>query len=244
MMASIHRSVIYWLRAEYRKHPPAIAQDASPFEWMRRIIAKLRNRWMKQIEEAAPKLADYFATAVQNRSDAELKKILRDGGFLVKFTNTKAMQDVRAATIAENVSLIKSIPSRFFDQIEGIISRGYAQGYDLKTVTDELQHTFGVTRKRAAFISRDQASKLNSQLTHVRYQEAGIQTMRWQHSLGGKTVRYTHRHVMNGKEYDIKEGMFDPDPKVNRTIYPGTLINCRCIGRAVLPGITKAYRGV
>jgi uncharacterized protein with gpF-like domain len=246
LVAKIHRSVLWWTRAEYRKHPPAIvqdgsniafvniAQDASPFEWMRRILAQLRKRWLKAIEATAPKLAEYYALAVGKRVDTDLQKILRDGGFLIDFQATKAMRDVRAASIAENVSLIRSIPEQYFTQIEGIISRGYAQGYDLKRVTDALQERFKVTRKRAAFIARDQGNKLNAQLTRARYLESGITHAIWRHSMAGKEPRRTHIE-MDGEPFDLAEGMYDPDPKVRRHIHPGELINCRCIARPIVP---------
>ena len=40
----------------------------------------------------------------------------------------------------------------------------------------------------------------------------------------------------DGKEYDIKTGWFDPDPKVRKHIRPGELIHCRCLVTPVLPG--------
>lgn len=235
IVENLHRSTLWWIRAEYRKRPPAIAQDATPFEWMRRVVGKLRDRWVRSIEEAAPKLADYFAQATQNRVDADLKKILRDGGFSIKWQETAGMRDVRAALIAENVALIKSIPSQFFDRVEGIISRGYASGFDLKTVTDELQHAFGLSRKRAAFIASDQASKLSSQLSARRSIDAGLFTAIWKHSHAGKKPRPSHLNIMDGQEFDLREGLFDPDPKVRKKVLPGFLPRCRCTHRVVVP---------
>ena len=145
------------------------------------------------------------------------------------------MRDIRAASIQGNVSLIKSIPSRYFDSVEEIISRGYASGFDLKSVTDELEKTFRLSRKRAAFIARDQGSKLSSQLSARRAIDSGLHMAIWKHSHAGVTPRYTHLHIMNGQEFDLREGLFDPDPRVNKKILPGTEINCRCIARIIVP---------
>lgn len=238
MIEQVHRSALWHIRAAYRKNPPRIAQDATPFDFMRKLIQRLKDRWLTQIDETAPKLAAYFDQAVSDRTDAALKKILRDGGFSVKFQVTPAMRDVRAASIAENVSLIRSLPSRYFEEIEGIVSRGYANGYDLKRVTDELQARYNVTRNRAKFIASDQASKLNSQLSRARHQEIGIRTAIWTHSGGGKEPRHTHLHVMNGKEFDLADGLFDPDPRVNKKIHCGELIRCRCVARPIVPGFS------
>jgi SPP1 gp7 family putative phage head morphogenesis protein len=233
-LISVHRSVLWFVSAEFKKHPPALARDASPFDYLRRLIRKLRDRWLTAIDETAPKLAEYFAQACAKRVDADLKKILRDGGWTVNFQMTKAMQDVRAASIAENVALIKSIPSQYFDQVEQVISRAYANGYDLKRATDELQARFKVSRKRAKFIARDQSSKLNAQLSRARYQEAGITHALWKHSMAGKEPRRTHIE-MDGEPFELAKGMYDPDPKVKAWVHPGELINCRCIARPLVP---------
>jgi len=239
MLESVHKSVIWWVSAEYKKHPPAtLAMDASPFTWLMRVLKRLRNRWLSRIEEAAPKVAAYFDQSVANRSDAALKTILRDAGISVRFQETAAMRDIRAASVAENVSLIKSIPEKYFTEIEGIVSRGYSNGYDLKTVTDELHKRFDISRKRAAFIASDQAKKLNAQLVRCRSIESGLTRAKWLHSHAGKVPRHTHLHVLDGQEYNLAEGLFDPDPKVNRKINAGELINCRCLALPIVEGFS------
>ena len=234
MLDQIHASIVWWLAAEFKKHPPAMAQDASPFDFMLKLVGKLRNRWMKAIDDTAPRLAEYFATAIHRRSDAVLKKILKEQGFTINFQRTKAMNDVWAASVHENVSLIKSIAGTYLGQVEQTISRAYAQGYDLKRATDELQDRYKVSRKRAKFIARDQASKMNSQMTRVRAQENGLTHAIWKHSFSGKEPRRTHVE-MDGEPFELAVGMYDPDPKVQRHIQCGELINCRCIARYLVP---------
>jgi SPP1 gp7 family putative phage head morphogenesis protein len=148
---------------------------------------------------------------------------------------TAAMQDVFAATVQANVSLIKSIPAQYFTQIEGIVMRGVQTGYDLKQITDDLQHQFKVSRKRAAFIARDQASKATSTLGRARQMSLGITKAIWVHSHAGKVPRPEHVK-MDGKEYDLSEGMFDPVE--GKYIFPGQLINCRCFSRGIVPGFS------
>jgi hypothetical protein len=41
---------------------------------------------------------------------------------------------------------------------------------------------------------------------------------------------------MNGKKYDVNKGMWDP--AVNRYIFPGEEINCRCSSRSIIPGFS------
>ncbi|ECA6622484.1 phage head morphogenesis protein, partial [Salmonella enterica subsp. enterica serovar Braenderup] len=42
----MHNSVLYWLRAEYRKTD--LAQDASPVNLMRGAMQQLARRWQKK----------------------------------------------------------------------------------------------------------------------------------------------------------------------------------------------------
>lgn len=234
MLHALHRSLVWWIAAEYKKHPPALAQDASPFEWLQKLVRRLRNRWLKKIDEAAPKIAEYFATAVQKRSDKMLKKILKESGFTIGFQKTPAMQDAWAASVHENVSLIKSIPRQYLDQVEQSVSRAYSNGYDMKRLSDELQERFKVSKKRATFIARDQTSKLSSQMARVRAIENGITHAIWRHSHAGKSFRRTHLE-MDGEPFELAKGMWDPDPKVKAWIQPGFLPNCKCVHRMLIP---------
>ena len=62
---------MWFLRAQYRKAPPILAQDR-PADNMRRAAGELGNRWEKRFDAAARELGAYFATAAAHRSDAKL----------------------------------------------------------------------------------------------------------------------------------------------------------------------------
>lgn len=226
-----------FLKAQYRRTPPAMAQDASPAEELRRELRKLGARWEKRFDEASAKLARWFARSASKRSEDALRKILRDAGISVRFTMTPAMRDVLDATVADNVSLIKSIAGEYHTQVEGLVMRSVAAGRDLGHLTGELEHRFGVTRRRAALIASTQNNMATASMTRARQGEAGIEWAVWLHSHGGKEPRPTHL-ANSGKRYKVAEGWFDPDPKVKRRIWPGELINCRCVSRPVVKGFS------
>jgi uncharacterized protein with gpF-like domain len=114
--------------------------------------------------------------------------------------------------------------------------RSVLKGRDLKTLTDELEHRYGLTRKRAALISHDQNNKATAQIQRVRQLEVGILEARWVHSAGGRTQRPTHVKASRDRvTYDVRTGWYDPDE--GRKILPGELINCRCIAAPVIPGL-------
>lgn len=230
-------SYAHWIRAAYRAHPPAIAQDEVPSKELERALRKLSKQWQKNFDGSAEALAAYFATKIENRSRRTLTKILKDGGWTVRFKVTAALRDVMTATIAENVSLIKSIPTQFHTQVEGLVMRSVTAGRDLAPLVKGLQKQFGVTRRRAELIARDQNNKATAAVTRARYIDMGIEEAIWLHSGGGKRKRPTHV-TQSGKKYNVAEGWFDPDPKVRRFIHPGELINCRCVPRPVVKGFS------
>jgi SPP1 gp7 family putative phage head morphogenesis protein len=235
LIVEMDNSVVYWLRAAYRANEPVMAQDRTPADELRDAIRKLAKRWQKNFDEAAPALAEYFAQAVADRSGGALMAILKKAGFTVKFKMTRAMRDVMAATVGQQVSLIKSIPSRYFTNIEGLVMRSVQTGRDLGQLTKDLQEQFGVTHRRAAFIARDQNNKATASMTRARQDELGLNEAIWVHSGGGKHPRPTHV-AMHGKKYDVNKGMWDS--AVNRWIFPGEEINCRCISRSIIPGFS------
>lgn len=235
LIDEMHRSIMFWVRAAYRANPPKMAQDRNPAQELRAAMRKLAEQWQRNFDDAAPKLAEYFAKAVRLRSDAALRKILRDGGISVKFKMTSTMRDVVDATITEQVNLIKSIPQRYLTQVEGMVMRSIQTGRDLGALSKELQTQLGVTRRRAALIARDQNNKASASMTRARQDAVGVTEGDWVHSNAGKHPRPTHV-AMHGKRFNLRKGMYDS--AVGKWILPGELINCRCIWRPVIKGFS------
>jgi SPP1 gp7 family putative phage head morphogenesis protein len=180
-------------------------------------------------------MAKYFAKSSASRSDAAMRSILKRGGWTVRFKMTAAMRDVMNATIAENVGLIKSIPEQYHTEVQGLVMRSATAGRDLSTLSDELERRYAITRKRAELVARDQTNKMTANFTRVRQTELGITEAIWLHSGGGKTPRRSHL-AKNGKRYDVATGWYDPD--VKQYIWPGTLINCRCVSKPIVRGFS------
>lgn len=207
---------------------------ATPAANLQDALDGLGARWTARFEEAAPKLGQWFATTAARRTNAGLQRILRDGGVTVEFQMTPVMRDIFNATVSENVGLIKSIGSQYHSEVQGMVMRSVTAGRDLGGLTKELEGRFDITRRRAAFIARDQNNKSTANFVKVRQTEHNLMAT-WLHSAGGKEPRPTH--VKNsGKIYDPKTGWYDP--AVKRYIWPGTEINCRCVSRTVVKGFS------
>lgn len=231
----MQRSCLWWVRAAYRANAPEIAQDETPASVIRAAIRRLTVRWTKRFDKVGAKLGAWFAQAAGRRSDSAMRKILRDAGISVEFQRTAAMRDIEQATVAQAVSLIKTIPQRHMAAVEGAVMRSVQTGRDLGALARDLKQIAGVSDKRAAFIARDQNNKCTAAFARARQIEAGITEAVWIHSSAGKKPRPSHV-AMNGKTYQVAKGMWDPDER--KWCFPGSLINCRCLCRPVVPGFT------
>lgn len=236
MVAEMHGSVEYWLTAGYRKFPPRMAavvdyaQDASPSASIKRILNELAKRWIARFDESAPKIADAYLQGMFKASDSAMRKALKDAGWTVEFKMTPAVRDAFNASLQENVGLIRSIPEKYLQQVEGVVMRSYSAGRDLETMVKELKQLYPGTSHRAELIARDQSNKANAIVTRARQMELGITEAIWMHSHAGKNPRSDHV-AANGKRYNIAEGC-----KISgEFIQPGEEINCRCTSRAILP---------
>ena len=236
LIATMHADILRTVTREYRANTPEIvllAADASPARAMQAALQKLGKRWLDRFDELAPRMAEYFATAVKDRVDATYRADLRRAGMTVRFKMTAAMNDAYQAVRAENVSLIRSIPEQHLTAVEGHVMRSVQRGRDLGGLTEALVDQFGVTKRRAARIARHQNNAATATMRVVRELELGITEGDWLHSAGGKTPRPPHV-AFSRKRFKIAEGhdFHDGEGKV----MPGVLLGCRCTWTAVVPG--------
>jgi SPP1 gp7 family putative phage head morphogenesis protein len=236
LIEAMDESVQYWVRTRFKNNAPLLAMDdILPANELKRTLRELAKRWQKNFDDAAPLLAKYFALDVGKRTDAALRKILRDGGFSVKFKMTREMRDVFNATREANVALIKSIPQQYLRNVEGAVMRSVQTGRDLGSLAKYLEKNYGSTKKRAAFIARSQNNLATGAMNRARQVQLGVTKAKWRHSGAGKEPRPSHVKN-NGKLYDVKKGWYDPHEK--KWILPGELPNCRCVSISVISGFS------
>lgn len=230
LIGEMHSDAELWLTQQYHAAPPLQAQDASPAREMQKRFQEVAKKWIRRFEKQAPEIAKKYVYAQYAATDSAMRMALRDVGFEVKFKMTRAMSDALTASLNENVSLIKSIPTQYLQQVEGVMSRAYASGQTLKEVVTRLRKLYPKAADRAVVIARDQTNKANAVVVKARQLELGITEAIWIHSHGGKVPRPDHL-AANGRRYKIAEGCLIS----GELIQPGELINCRCVSRPVLP---------
>jgi SPP1 gp7 family putative phage head morphogenesis protein len=236
LVTEMAASYQYWIKAAMRENPPKMAavveaaEDASPSDKITRRVRELARRWQEKFDEEAPRIAASYVTKMFRATDSAMRASMKAAGWAVDFTMTPAVRDAFDASVAENVSLIKSIPSQYHTQVEGSVMRGYAAGRDLQAMTKDLRALYPKASKRVTLIARDQSNKANAVVNRARQLELGITEAIWMHSSAGKEPRPDHV-AANGKKYKIAEGC-----KISgEYIQPGQMINCRCTSRPVLP---------
>ena len=213
-----------------------MAQDeAGPTEgegWANRIVDGLLKKWEDLFDRESQRMATWFVGRVTTHSRRSVDNALKDAGLTVKLTMSPASRQIVEKAIDDNAKLISKIPEKQFASLRKMIDDSVKKGRDLGGLTKGLEEEFGMTRRRAVVISRDQNNKATEALTVSRYKEAGITEAIWMHRSGSKQPRESHLK-MNGQKFNLAEGLYDED--FGDKVMPGQLVNCRCTCRAVIP---------
>ena len=233
LVTEMHRSTVYWLLAEYKRQLPrveklmatdgAIASDASP---ARDMLARLREQMRRHrasIDEKAQSYAEWFAARANSGATARTKASLSEMFTVGMKGMTRNVNNVIHSVIGENVALIKSIPEKYFTELEGLVMRSVRTGRDIATLTDELQKRYEVARDRALLIARDQNNKASAAISRARMQDAGVEMAIWRHSGRARHPRPSHLEA-DGEIFPLSEGLLID----GEYIFPGEEINCGC----------------
>lgn len=202
--------------------------DASFASMAAKLVKELQRRFNILFSKSAGGLAEALAHGISRQAAVGLGQSLKEvsGGVTLKTDVVSgAVADVVKASVKQNVALIKSIPSKYFLEIEGAVMRSIQTGKGMADLQPHLEKQYGVTKRRAALIARDQTSKATTAINRARMQGLGVKKFKWLHSMGGKEPRPLHKDVLNGNVYS-----FDDLPVIDEATgergLPGQLINC------------------
>ena len=143
--------------------------------------------------------------------------------------------------IEDNVNLIKTIPSKFFDKIGKAVELRTVGKMSRGALVKRIKELGGVTQRRAELIADDQTAKVTERMMLARCRNAGIKRVMWLHSSISMHPRDYHKtrwdgHTgkYNGKPNGLNGYIFpiDKPPVIDRKTgergYPAQLINCHC----------------
>ena len=239
LIAEMNNSVLYWLTARFNARRDELVFDASPSREMEKELRALLRQWQGRFDEYAEIRARWFANRVNTNTLNQLKGALKDAGLTVRFRNSRRVNNILMANVSQNVSLIKSIPEKYLQQVDNIVWTSVQNGRDMGFIAKEVQAQYGITKNRAITIARDQTNKATEALSQARAADIGIEYGFWIHRGGGKVPRATHE-AFDGQRFKLSEGLYDSDPRVMRFVKPAELINCHCTFKLDLSTITGA----
>ncbi len=208
-------------------------QDESIASQSRIVTKDLKSRFEQLFNRKSKGFAESMVNQADKQSTSNLHSSLKElsGGLSLKTSMiSKPMKDIIKASVAENVSLIRSIPQQYFHQIEGAVMRSITTGNGLEDLVPFMEKQKGITKRRASLIARDQTRKAYNGLNAGRMEAIGLKKYEWLHSAGDIEPRPLHL-PLSGNIFS-----FDDPPVIQYAKgslpevrgKPGDLINCSC----------------
>ena len=235
----------------------------------REELARLRVRFTNLFgEEARPMAAAFFNKNItytkssfraatkpiveateQDLRERKRKAMAKQTRFQIKLnakTDKLELSQFEDA-IEDNVNLIKTIPSKYFDKIGKAVELRTVGKMSRGALVKRIKELGGVTQRRAELIADDQTAKVTERMMLARCRNAGIKRVMWLHSSISMHPRDYHKtrwdgHTgkFNGKPNGLNGYIFpiDKPPVIDRKTgergYPAQLINCKCYLTPVL----------
>lgn len=233
LLREISRGVL----ASWKRDPERFRQNIEGY------VAVHIGEWTANASQAAKKLAVWVArciaadvTAAQRRS--YIAAGLSPEWMREKWTIPVVRQHISAQAVQELpalvdwcTELITKMATRDVDRLQQVILKGFGEGRTVSEVRAQLLQTEGFDLMRATNVAIDQTNKITQGILRANDEALGVTEGVWIHVPGKFTSRETHIG-MNGKRFNLKDGMFDP--AVGKNVHCGELPYCRCIYRPVI----------
>lgn len=189
MLREMHKEVFNAVLEEYDAAEWRMARDSawrSPSQRMEEKLAVLIERWNKRFGNAAMQMAKKYLKRVWSAVRMGRKNALAELGIVKSVNPSRFTSELYQALLSENVSLIKSIPSQYFERVEQNVQRSIAAGGDRAMLIKDLRRNYGVTESRARFIARGQTAKATQTLAESTDRDLGFTHGIWVHVPGMK----------------------------------------------------------
>ena len=213
-----------------------LVKDGATRQQVAATLAQMSASAQERMDQLAPQLAKQFVDRASEANRQAIEKSIASA-FSVDFASIVDSPKVAGEldlAILENVNLIKSISQEHFEKVGLAVLDNY-RGIDQVggvSLQQRLKDLGGITDSRAAFIARDQTSKLTGNLNQIRQEDNGIDEYIWKNSqdnrvVGNPSGKYPKGNKAHGNHWDREGKTYrwdDPPPDG----HPGVPINCRC----------------
>jgi len=197
------------------------------------LMNRLSEKWESFFALESVTLSKIMLNRTLKFSDINIKSTLKElsGGISIKGSIVSPeLTDVVTASIAENVSLIRSIPSQYFKDITGAVMRSITSGQGMFDLLPEIKKYKLITERRADLLALDQTRKAYTSINVVKLEKRGIKKFEWLHSGGGRVPRESHLkidgHIFSFANLQEEQAALGV-PKEDRGL-PSYPVNCRC----------------
>lgn len=222
------------------KQAESAAMDESIAVKAKKLMNKLTSKFTLLFDDQSKILAEAMVESSAKSSKASLAVSMKQlsGGLSIKTgVIPEGMEEVTKALIDANVSLIKSIPQQYLDDVSGAVYRSITVGgqglYDLIPAIRKYE---GITLRRAKTIAHDQTRKAFSVINTQRMQKLGIKQFEWNHHGGSHQPRASHIRI-SGMIFSYENLIAEQEavgvPKADQGL-PSIPINCACRAIPVL----------
>lgn len=210
---------------------PTVTNDAW-YDAIEQVMQSLLARWgSERVRMVAERIAGEF---VRTALTGATRAMRRTAGIDV-FNGSPALQSYLQASAKQNAELIRSIPTEYLDRVSTLVQSNMRSGMRPSFIEKAMQEQFGVTQRKARFIARDQAGKIQGELAEKQQRGAGFSHFEWIDSDDSR-VRHRHEEIAN-KLTPFGKGIYrwDDLPLSDKgvPIKPGSDYACRCTSRPV-----------
>ena len=204
--------------------------DESITSRAKKLMKVLTKKFDQLFNKESSDLATAMLTGTLKTSETNLRTSLKQlsGGLTLNTGVVPAgMEEIAQAIINENVSLIKSVPQKYLDEVTGAVMRSITSGNGLQDLEPRLKELSGQTDRRVKLLALDQTRKAYNAINKQRMQSVGVKKFEWVHSGGGQHPRKSHM-ALDGRIFSFDDLPLKGEEGFTNGQYPGQAINCAC----------------
>lgn len=189
------------------------------------LIDGLQASWREAFDTEEERNKRRFDEAVRSALGIDLGNVIQAEGIATTID----------AAVLRNVQLIRGLTDDVARRLAAKLLDGLTRGLNNRELEKIISTEFGIARRRAKLIARDQAASFNGDLNRIRQQAMGVTEYTWSCSLDERVRGNPEGRYPNAKpSHWAREGKTFKwnDPPEGGP--PGAAINCRCTARAII----------
>ncbi len=150
---------------------------------------------------------------------------------IIKQVDSEVIKQFKDEYLKTTALPINNMKQRAIDRLrKKLLPLVMEEGYTQDDLSQVIQNEFGMTKRHAEFVARQETKLIKSKIIKDRAINTGHTRYIWQ-TAGDQRVRDTHR-ILNGKVFDFNNPPII-DELGNRG-NPGEDYQCRCVARIIL----------